>query len=135
MSNYKRLTKKCEVGIGLTKTSGNIVYDYEIVVNRLAELEDKIENGTLKEINYPCYVEDKVFVIRSQTSNDKNYYIFEDKVKALSVSRCRDTKCCFLRIDLYTNTSVFEWNFDKVFLIKAEAEQKLKELKEQQNER
>ena len=47
MSKYKRLTAKCEVGIGLTETSGNIVNDYEKVVQRLAELEDKIENGLL----------------------------------------------------------------------------------------
>lgn len=31
MSEYKRLTTKCEVGIGLTETSGNIVNDYEKV--------------------------------------------------------------------------------------------------------
>lgn len=47
MNKYKRLTKKCEVDIGLTETSGNLVNDYEKVVNRLAELEDKIDNGTL----------------------------------------------------------------------------------------
>ena len=57
MNKYKRLTKKCEVGIGLTETSGNIVNDYEKVVNRLAELEDKIDNGTLVE--FPFYVFDK----------------------------------------------------------------------------
>ena len=34
MSEYKRLTTKCEVGINLTETSGNIVNDYEKVVNR-----------------------------------------------------------------------------------------------------
>ena len=32
MSEYKRLTTKCEVGINLTETSGNIVNDYEKVV-------------------------------------------------------------------------------------------------------
>lgn len=47
---YERLTTKCEVGIGLTETSGNIVNDYEKVVNRLAELEDKIERGELVEV-------------------------------------------------------------------------------------
>ena len=47
MSEYKRLITKCEVGIGLTETSGNIVKDYEKVVNLLAELQDKIENRTL----------------------------------------------------------------------------------------
>lgn len=50
MSEYKRLTTKCEVGIGLTETSGNLVNDYEKVVNRLAELEDMIESGQLVEI-------------------------------------------------------------------------------------
>lgn len=122
MKEYKRRTVKGRV-------FGDKVNDsFKELYTILQELEDKIENGTLKEINYPCYVEDKVFVIRSQTSNDKNYYIFEDKVKALSVSRCRNTKCCFLRIDLYTNTSVFEWNFDKVFLREEEAKVRLKEL-------
>ena len=57
MREYKRLTTKCEVGIGLTETSGNIVNDYEKVVNRLAELEHKIENGTLVE--FPFCVFDK----------------------------------------------------------------------------
>lgn len=50
MKDYKRLTTKCEVGIGLTETSGNIVNDYEKVVNRLAELEDKIESRELVEV-------------------------------------------------------------------------------------
>ena len=54
MSEYKRLTTKYETGIGLTEMSGNIVNDYEKVVNRLAELEDKIENGTLIEAESPC---------------------------------------------------------------------------------
>ena len=61
MSKYKRLTIKCEVGIGLTETSGNIVNDYEKVVNRLAELEDKIERGRLVEL--PCNVRDTVYCI------------------------------------------------------------------------
>ena len=57
MGEYKRLTAKCEVGIGLTETSGNIVNDYEEVVNRLAELEDKIENGILVELPCKCIEE------------------------------------------------------------------------------
>jgi hypothetical protein len=47
---YERLTKKCEVGIGLTETSGNIVNDYDKVVQRLAELEDKIEREELVDV-------------------------------------------------------------------------------------
>lgn len=57
MSEYKRLTTKCEVGVGLTETSGNILKDYEKVVNRLAELEGKIKNRTLVE--FPFCVFDK----------------------------------------------------------------------------
>lgn len=56
---YKRLTKKCSLGIGLTRTSGNITEDYIAVVNRLAELEDKIDNGQLVEL--PCKVGDVVY--------------------------------------------------------------------------
>ena len=61
MSEYKRLTTKCEVGINLTETSGNIVNDYERVVNRLAELEDKIENRTLVEL--PCQKGDQIWYV------------------------------------------------------------------------
>ena len=55
---YERLTTKCEVGIGLTETSENIVNDYEKVVTRLAELEDKIEDEAL--VDLPCKVGDRV---------------------------------------------------------------------------
>ena len=61
MSKYKRLTAKCEVGIGLAKTSGNIVNDYEKAVKRLAELEDKIERCRLVEL--PCSVGDTIYYI------------------------------------------------------------------------
>lgn len=59
MKQYKRLTTKCEVGIGLTETNGNIVNDYEKVVNRLAKLEDKIENKMLMEM--PCKIGDTIY--------------------------------------------------------------------------
>ena len=48
--NYKRLTKHCEVGIGLNKHSIDITEAYIDVITRLCELEDKIENGTLVEL-------------------------------------------------------------------------------------
>ena len=98
--------------------------------NRLAELEDKIEQGTLKEMNYPCYFDDKVFVIRSKTSNGKNLYIIEDRVKNLSVSKSADIKYHFLYIDLYENPSIFEWDFDKVCKSREEAKKRLKEIQE-----
>lgn len=59
MKQYQRLTTKCEVGIGLTETDGNIVNDYEKVVNRLAKLEDKIEDKMLLEM--PCKIGDTIY--------------------------------------------------------------------------
>ena len=50
MKNYKRLTFK------ISKNASNASYDE--LLNRLAELEDKIENGTLVEIESPCTEEE-----------------------------------------------------------------------------
>ena len=46
MKNYKRLTFK------ISKNASNASYDE--LLDRLAELEDKIENGTLVEVESPC---------------------------------------------------------------------------------
>lgn len=55
MKDYKRVTIRHEDG------SYSFMYDYnattppiKILLDRLAELEDKIENGTLVEIESPC---------------------------------------------------------------------------------
>ena len=50
MKNYKRLTFK------ISKNVSNASYDE--LLDRLAELEDKIENGTLVEIESPCTEEE-----------------------------------------------------------------------------
>lgn len=50
MKNYKRLTFK------RSKNASNASYDE--LLDRLAELEDKIENGTLVEIESPCTEEE-----------------------------------------------------------------------------
>ena len=50
MKNYKRLTFK------ISKNTSAASYDE--LLNRLAELEDKIENGTLVEIESPCTEEE-----------------------------------------------------------------------------
>ena len=125
MSKYKRLTTKCEVGIGLTETSGNIVKDYEKVVNRLAELEDKIENGTLIEL--PCKVGDVVYFVY-ETDNDK-MFIDKGLIESFSYD---EAKVWFRAI--YENLSSY-WHTvlsigDTVFLTKAEAETWLKKLQE-----
>ena len=56
MSEYKRLTGKAVKNL----KGNNYPQDYYDIYNRLAELEDKIENGTLVEfprIIHPNYLE------------------------------------------------------------------------------
>lgn len=53
MKDYKRLTKRTKHGIAILDRGERFVlscggYAATKVLNRLAELEDKIENGTLK---------------------------------------------------------------------------------------
>lgn len=61
MENYKRLTFKrlvdpydddCE------ETENASAASYDELLNRLAELEDKIEDGTLVEVGLPCTEEE-----------------------------------------------------------------------------
>ena len=90
---------------------------YEIMKNRLAELEDKIEDGTLIEL--PCKVGDIVY----QFDNGGEIY-----------------ELMILHINIYKGKPYYETDaidFDNraigesIFLTKAEAEARLKELQEQ----
>lgn len=60
MENYKRLTFKSLVDPyddDCEETENATAASYEELLNRLAELEDKIENGTLIFIDEPFYSE------------------------------------------------------------------------------
>ena len=109
MEDYKRLTEKEEDWFDTNLHSAE-------VYNRLAELEDKIENGTLIEL--PCKVGDTI------------YYIGSLEVRAFfKIKTLYDIVAMPFSLDMldgYKNV----W-----FLTKAEAEAKLKELLEVQNER
>ena len=63
MKDYKRLTKRTKHGIAVLDSGERFVlscgwYVTTKALNRLAELEDKIENGTLVEIESPCIEEE-----------------------------------------------------------------------------
>lgn len=61
MNDYKRLTKKG----GYTKELDlKQELGYLYIYNRLSELEDKIENGTL--IEFPCKIGDTIYVVPSE---------------------------------------------------------------------
>lgn len=120
MKDYKRLTTKCEVGIGLTETSGNIVNDYEKVVNRLAELEDKIENGTLIEL--PCKVGDIIYEVFKK---HKPPFIQQTKVEKIIITE-KGLKLKLARNSFY-ETSIASLG-KIIFLTEDEARKKLEEL-------
>lgn len=127
MSEYKRLTcQKWTDDIDLTKE-----YGYSYIYKRLYELEDKIMNGTLVEL--PCKVCDTVYFIEyfcnaNGCSNDKQviccgcsemlererkkqtYVISEKKFRLKDLSKINKT----------------------LYITKAEAEARLKELQEKQ---
>lgn len=138
MSNYKRLTtrdsdlvdticKNCE---RYNMPSCSEPYAcYEAIINRLAELEDKIENKTLMEV--PCKVGDKVYM---PWQYDGISDIATLTVKRLFVDdKCITTDLISDNFDFYKKYGFGVFMFDeigtKVFLIKAEAEKKLRELK------
>lgn len=92
--------------------------------DKLAAYEDAEEQGLL--VRLPCKAGDTVYVIQSLTSNGKNLYIFEDKVKRIISEKSTDCHAIWTRIEFFAHPSVFEWNFDKVFLTREEAEEALK---------
>ena len=70
----------------------------------------------------PFKVGTKVYVITSATSDGKNLYIFEDIITAYQINMGYRVMC----FDNHLGEP--HWNWDKVFLTKEQAEEKLKEL-------
>ena len=106
---YERLTEREDNAIGMSCEISDII-------DRLAELEDKIEDGTLVEL--PCKVGDTVFIIAKQ---GMDIYAVEETIIV---------NFWFNKIDnrLYPiNTAGIPLN--EIFLTKAEAEKRLEELR------
>ena len=135
---YKRLTKRYEdkyVVDPLIYIEPNSILSK--VTNRLAELEDKIENGTLIEL--PCKVGDWL------------YYIYENKIHKAKVEEIKfnvykhgiknesidifaydfknKLELSFYYKEDFSRLDTETIDFVKTFLTKAEAEQKLLELR------
>lgn len=125
---YERLTKRNEQGNAVKVKNSRETYVCTIleeeakfdaeILNRLAELEDKIENRTLIEL--PCKVGDTIYWL---TSNN-------EIVEAV-VSRIRINKYGVV-FDVFEGGCEYSMFNTEFFKTKAEAEQKLKEL---ENER
>ena len=94
-------------------------------LKRLVQLEDKIENGTLIEL--PFKVGDTVYWVFELEEN--NLEILEGKIRGLSISQNNTSWFSVIYEYGLTFEHIFKdyWN-KTVFLTKAEAEKKLKEL-------
>ena len=130
MKEYKRLTERrsnlvidnCGNCPNVRNPQGCTDEDcYEIIKNRLAELEDKIENGILIEL--PCKVGDVVYEV---FKNHKPPYIQQTKIEKVIITNKG------LRLKLERN-SVYETSVSSLgktlFNTQEEAEKRLKELK------
>lgn len=80
-----------------------------------------------KIIELPCKVGDKVYIVKSRTSDDKNLYITEDVVKRIVFDKSEDTGFIHSRIEFFNTSSVSDWLFQNIFLTREEAENVLKE--------
>lgn len=126
---YKRLTetKKINEYCSTVECGGHCEYCYVgNLYERLAELEDKIENGTLLEL--PCRVGDKFYQVI------KGLPIYEWEVETIIFSNIYFSKNYVITARRTTDLAYWKfWSEDfgkTIFLTKAEAEARLKELQE-----
>ncbi len=134
---YERVTERAGNGKSITKgcaTCNDICFDCsyaESAIERLAELEDKIEQGTLIEL--PCKVGDTVYV---PWRWDDQQGVASVKVEEINFY---DTQMHYMfLIDMESDDESFNqefggWKIDQsigktVFLTREEAEKRLEEL-------
>lgn len=109
---YKRLTERAGKGISIKETSTNDNMSIWNAIERLCELEDKIEQG--KMIELPCKVGDTIYLIFEERwsvgKKETHWYIRKTKLTYGNMER------------------VIKEYGEFVFLTREEAEKKLKEL-------
>lgn len=84
-------------------------------------------------VHLPCKVGDKVYIVKSRTSDDKNLYIIEDVVKRIVFDKSEDTGFIHSRIEFFNTSSISDWLFQNIFLTREEAEKALERMKENDN--
>lgn len=140
MKEYKRLIKYSEENqdyitpyCDTANCDGVCVdCDYEqVIINRLAELEDKIENGTLKEIVRckDCVYFQPAFV---EMENKERRPYTEEEIKNGKIVSMEQGINCGSRCERYRywdNNSIPVWFNENDFCSYGKPKQKLKELK------
>lgn len=127
MKDYKRLTFKILVDpydADCEETENVAAAGYDELLNRLAELEDKIENGTLVEL--PCKEGDIVYFV--------NWYRPTPRIEAFKVDHLEVNKN-YIRVACYDfeneyDYSMYRFDDKDISFSKEEALKKLKELKQ-----
>ena len=95
--------------------------DFDDLYNRLAELEDKIENGTLVEL--PCKVGDMVYGYSKNVSR-----IIYGRLDSIHIT---DRGVYYT---VYEDDGIIQYWLDHVSKIKVEAEKRLEELRGENKE-
>lgn len=121
MSNYKRLTERTKHGIAVLDSGERFVlscggYATTKALNRLAELEDRIENGTLVEL--PCKVGDTATAVIDTFAYDN------------SVQKVKIEGLAYIVKD--ENGDITFQHISRLFPNEQESEAKLKELREKE---
>ncbi len=126
MKDYKRLTFKILVDPyddDCEETENAAAASYDELLNRLAKLEDKIENGTLVEL--PCKEGDIVYFV--------NWHRYPPRIEAFKVDHLEVNKN-YIRVACYDfeneyDYSMYRFDSKDISFTKDEALKKLKELK------
>lgn len=118
MKEYKRFTMS---EYRIPEDKEEVHPNFRLLYNCLAELEDKIENGTLIELPKKCYwVVDILGWVIIEYDIQKISYSFENN--KINYIHCKE---CNSRSYKYFDSKDLD---DDLFLTKAEAEAKLREL-------
>mgnify|MGYP004687478229 FL=1 len=126
MKDYKRLTFKILVDPyddDCEETENAAAASYDDLLNRLAKLEDKIENGTLVEL--PCKEGDIVYFV--------NWHRHPPRIEAFKVDHLEVNKN-YIRVACYDFENEYDYSMYRIdskdiSFTKDEALKKLKELK------
>lgn len=122
MKNYKRLTRRKADGRWdfADDFAGFYNPKLETMAGRLCDLEDKIENGSLREL--PCNVGDTVYEV---FKNHTPPFIKQTKIEKIIITE-KGLRLKLSRNSVY-ETSVANWG-TTLFLTEDEAQKKLEEL-------
>lgn len=126
---YERLTEKDRYWKDeefWTQSQEPTVEEIDEIYNRLAELEDKIENGTLVEL--PFAIGQKIYCVIAKPRFVNEQYINEFEVGAYSVEKDRIDIIHYIEDD-GIHRVYWTYESDNAFLTKAEAEKRLQELR------